>query len=61
MNSRRLKIEPHDESCGRLLTKALIRLKGRWLREAGFQPGQHLEVTCIAPGRLVLQVAAPSH
>jgi hypothetical protein len=55
MNSRRLKIEPHDEQCGRRLTKALIRLKGRWLREAGFQPGQHLEVVCIAPGRLVLQ------
>jgi hypothetical protein len=58
MNSRRLKIEPHDEQCGRRLTKALIRLKGRWLREAGFQPGQHLEVVCIAPGRLVLQAAA---
>lgn len=57
MNPRRLKIEPHDEGCGRPLTKALIRLKGRWLRDAGFQPGRHLEVICPAPGKLVLQTA----
>ena len=27
-----------------------IRLTGRWLERAGFNPGSHVHVTCLAPG-----------
>ena len=55
MNPRRLKVEPMDEQCGRAVTKTMIRLKGRWLKEAGFAPGRHIEVICERPGRLILR------
>lgn len=58
MPPRRLKVEPLDEQSGQPMTKALIRLKGRWLRLAGFTPGRHIEVICTAPGTLVLRDAA---
>mgnify|MGYP003334828686 FL=1 len=48
MPPRRLKVEPLDEQCGQPVTKALIRLKGRWLKQAGFAPGRHIEVICTA-------------
>ena len=55
MTQRRLKVEPMDEQCGRAVTKTMIRLKGRWLKEAGFAPGRHIEVICERPGRLILR------
>jgi hypothetical protein len=57
---RRLKIEEHgDRWNGRLKPK--IRLLGRWLEQAGFQPGSHVHVVCVAPGVLELRSAdAPS-
>jgi len=58
MTTRELKVEPWDEQCGRPVTKALIRLKGRWLRQAGFAPGRRIEVICARPGRLILRDAA---
>ena len=57
MTLRQLKVEPMDEQCGQPLTKAMIRLKGRWLRLAGFTPGHHIEVICPAPGTLILRDA----
>jgi len=37
-------------------SSSLIRLKGKWLAEAGFTPGQQAEVK-VEPGRIVLRVA----
>ena len=56
LSVRTLKIEPHgDFSKG--LIKAKIRLIGRWLEEAGFRPGHHVRVTCVAPGVIELRSA----
>ena len=57
MQLRHLKVEPLDEQCGQPVTKALIRLKGQWLQQAGFAPGRHIEVICERPGRLILRDA----
>ena len=51
---RRLKIEEHGDSWNGLL-KPKIRLMGRWLEKAGFKPGSHVHITCIAPGVLQLR------
>ena len=37
------------------LTKPKIRLTGRWLERAGFRPGQHVHVACVAPGVMELR------
>jgi len=58
MNLRRLKVEPMDDHCGQPVTKTMIRLKGRWLRQAGFAPGRHIEAICARPGRLILRDAS---
>ena len=55
MNLRRLTVEPMDERCGQAITKTMIRLKGRWLKDAGFDPGRQIEVICERPGRLILR------
>lgn len=53
--TRKLKVEPHGEMfCG--ATGSKLRLKGKWLAELGFLPGQHIELTVVSPG--VLQLAA---
>jgi hypothetical protein len=36
-----------------------VRLKGKWLQAAGFNPGAHLELTVIAPGVIELRVCGP--
>jgi hypothetical protein len=49
------------EECGDFwkgLLKPKIRLTGRWLEQAGFKPGNHVHVTCIAPG--VIELRAPT-
>jgi hypothetical protein len=54
---RRLKIEEHgDYFKGRIKPK--IRLTGQWLERAGFKPGSHVSVTCLAPGVLELRSVA---
>ncbi len=35
---------------------ALIRLRGRWLRELGFLPGQRVAIQPLVPGFMVLRV-----
>ena len=58
---RTLKIEEDgDYFEGRFKPK--IRLMGRWLERAGFQPGGRASVTCLGPGILELRsvVIAPS-
>ena len=51
---RRLKIE-EDGDFFRGLIKPKIRLMGRWLERAGFRPGTHVCVTCLAPGVIELR------
>jgi len=53
---RRLKIEEHGDGWRGLL-KPKIRLIGRWLEKAGFKPGSHVHVVCVAPGVLELRSA----
>lgn len=55
--SRRLKIEAVGDFCaGRVKPK--IRLTGKWLEQAGFQPGEHVQVSLVAPGVMQLCAAA---
>ena len=48
--TRRLKIEA-DGDFWKGAPKPKIRLTGRWLEKAGFIPNNHVEVTCVSPGR----------
>ena len=54
--ARTLKIEA-DGDCWKGLTKPKIRLMGRWLERAGFSPGGHVHVTCVALG--VIELRSP--
>ena len=55
-----MKIEEHGDHW-KGLHKPKIRLVGRWLDRAGFKPGSHVHVICVAPGVLELRSAdAPS-
>lgn len=56
-NVRRLKIES-DGDFWKGLIKPKIRLRGRWLERAGFKPGAHVHVTCVAPG--VMELRSPA-
>jgi len=60
MNLRRLKVEAMGESFNQPVTKTMIRLKGRWLKQAGFDPGRQIEVIVESPGRLILRDASVS-
>ena len=51
---RRLKIEAVGEFW-RGLIKPKIRLTGYWLARAGFKPGSHVQVICVAPGVIELR------
>lgn len=51
---RRLKIEPHGDFFKGLI-RPKIRLVGLWLERAGFSPGSHVQVTCVAPGVIELR------
>jgi hypothetical protein len=55
-SGRRLKIEAEGDF-RKGLTKPKIRLTGRWLERAGFKPGQHVHVTCVATG--VIELRSP--
>ena len=53
---RTLKIEAVGDFWKGLI-KPKIRLVGNWLERAGFQPGTHVHVTCVAPG--VIELRSP--
>jgi hypothetical protein len=53
---RTLRIEA-DGDPWKGLIKPKIRLMGRWLEQAGFNPGHCVHVTCIAPG--VIELRSP--
>jgi hypothetical protein len=57
---RQIAVETHHEARrvgGRFKTTqgAKIRLKGKWLEEAGFPPGAIVTVIAAAPGELVIR------
>lgn len=54
---RRLKIEA-DGDFWRGRSKPKIRLGGHWLARAGFSPGGHVQVLCVAPG--VIELRSPA-
>ncbi len=58
MNPRLLKVEPMAESFNQPVTKTMIRLKGRWLKLAGFAEGSRVEVHCNQPAVLIVRGAA---
>lgn len=51
---RKLKIE-EDGDPWKGPMKPKIRLVGRWLERAGFSPGNHVQVTFLAPGVMELR------
>ena len=53
---RTLQIEAEGDFCKGLI-KPKIRIMGRWLEQAGFPPGQRVQVTCVAPG--VIELRSP--
>ena len=56
---RTLKIEPlGDPWRGKRFSG--IRLKGRWLTNAGFPPGERVAVTVVSPGSLHLRIVPDS-
>jgi len=59
MNHRRLTVEPMDERFGKPVAKAKLRLKGRWLKAAGFEPGEQVEVVLERPGQLTIRSFRP--
>ena len=53
---RKLKIEADGDPWKGLVIPKL-RLMGRWLQRAGFSPGSHVQVLCVAPGVIELRSA----
>ena len=51
---RTLKIESDGDAWKGVL-KPKIRLMGRWLEQAGFKPGSHVQVISVAPGVIELR------
>jgi hypothetical protein len=58
MSARTLKIEATgDFFAGKVKPK--IRLCGKWLEQAGFKPGERVELVMTEPGTLTLRAVAP--
>ncbi|MHB1463458.1 MAG: SymE family type I addiction module toxin [Armatimonadota bacterium] len=55
---RKLKIEA-DGDPYKSAIKPKMRITGRWLERAGFKPGTHVHVTCVAPGLIELRAPDP--
>jgi cell division inhibitor SulA len=51
---RQLKIEATGDFWQGLI-KPKIRLTGRWLEQAGFKPGNRVQVICVSPGVIELR------
>ena len=56
--SRKLTVEAFDCEYRRE-PKSLIRLKGGWLKTAGFPPGARVQVDHSEPGVLVIRAVQP--
>jgi hypothetical protein len=55
---RNIAVEAHYDSltCYDNIPCPKVRLKGRWLQAAGFNPGTQIQVTVCSPGVLELRV-----
>lgn len=58
MNKRRIKVEEFERSC-QTTRGSMIRLKGRWLEQAGFPHGASVELTVCSPGVIEIRLCAP--
>lgn len=58
--TRKLKIEEHFPAVryGRPRAVPKVRLTGKWLQAAGFNPGAHLELTVVSVGVIELRVCS---
>jgi hypothetical protein len=56
---RKLKIEDFRADY-RAKPASIIRLKGQWLRAAGFHPGATIELHAISPGVIEIRVCGPA-
>jgi len=56
--SRILKIEERGDYHAKT-TIPTIRLKGKWLQAAGFDPGSTVQLTVISPGVIEIRVNSP--
>ena len=54
MNARTIKVEKTGDYFYAKV-KPAIRLKGRWLEQAGFSPNSHARITVLADGVLQIQ------
>ncbi len=52
---RRLKIESDGAHFNPARRAPKVRLRGHWLRRAGFESGAHVELTILSAGVIVLR------
>ncbi len=57
MSKRKLKVEELGTRYNPAKRPASIRLKGQWLRAAGFAPGSTVELTVISPGVIEIRIS----
>jgi hypothetical protein len=55
--TRRLQVEAFGRAKDN--PKSLLRIKGRWLRQAGFPPRAHVDLTVITPGVMEIRLCSP--
>jgi hypothetical protein len=58
MQTRKLKIEEEGDRWRGIKPK--IRIMGKWLERAGFKPGQHVQISCVAKGVIEMRSIQPS-
>ena len=56
---RRLKVEEHGTAYKPGRRTSQVRLKGRWLVDAGFPSGTSVLVTVVSPGVIELRLDSP--
>jgi hypothetical protein len=56
---RKLKVEELATRYKPATRPASIRLKGQWLRAAGFAPGATVELTVVSPGVIEIRICPP--
>jgi hypothetical protein len=56
---RKLKVEENGTAYEAVRRVPLVRLKGQWLRAAGFAPGQRVEICLVAMGHLQIRLVEP--
>ncbi len=62
MKTRRFKVMEGTLSAAKSAwdKAAELRLRGQWLRNAGFHPGADVQCICVSPGVLELRIDSPA-